>query len=680
MEVYKIINKRLITNCEYCNAPKDILKIFVEPIISRKSSQDISQLEKKDKLEVNEILELSKNIIFLGRKESGKTTLINYLILKNLKKYIYDEKIPVYITGSELEKNTFKLEKSIFYHLNNLNFDECSIREVKEFLQAGTFIIFIDDINLKKSKEKIEEIQKLYPINQFILSVKEEYGELELDLKKEIDKLNFEKEILYIGSLDGIKVRELSLKWLQLEEIENSKVEGLLKNIQKIGIPMTPQIVSLLLWINEKQIRYNPVNKASILQVFFDIILEKLNFDKMFEKIDFDEKLNYLSFIATEMRKDNKRSYPITLFEEKSIEHLKALKVANIEISTFVKYFIDRGILIKLDEKVGFKYESFYEFFIAKKMSEDDSYRDEILIETEYYLMPEEIEYYSGIRRESTVVLEKLNSYLNNITGEIKEESLNEYVFKIKPLHPQNEKILEEEEMNANANEIIRLPFKEQIRWGYNKKEQSKEESFKNRYMSTLKLLSCTFRNCTLTKDVELREKIYFNLLKNYSILLITANKEFDKESTKIIEADFFKFFTTAVLTEFASDTLISDRLEMFLKESKKSKIKVIEFLSIIMLLDGQFEDCLIDVEKYIESEKNILFLEVIKLKLYKYLMLRNCLKNPEKEKVKSILKKIMYKLEKISTKRVGYSYNMSKKEQISKVINKNIALLEKRK
>lgn len=661
----EIVNKKLISNFESCNAPKNIFEIFVEPNLSTKIKKNIIPSKKDDIEKISDLINENQNLIIIGRKESGKTTIINYMILKILKENIYDEKIPIYLEGKKIKKEK-KIEKLIHRQLINLEYYEMNPNEIKKELEMGKFIIFIDDLELE-SKIEIEEIIKKYPSNRYIFTMTEEYGKLEPTKNEEINIDNFKKKMIYIYPFDRKKTKELTLKWCKIKEVENIRVEGLLKNIRRMGIPLTPNIISLLLWINDKQIRYNPVNKASILQVFFDIVLEKMNFERMFEKIDFDEKMNYLSYIACEMRSENKKNYDIVTFEQKSNQHLKDLKITNIEVSNFIDYFIKKGILIKIEDKIGFKYESFYEYFIAKKMSENDEYRDEILKEENYYLMPEEIEYYSGIRRENTTALIKINEYLSKLMGNIEKE-INNYNFKFNLLVAQDEEFLEEKNIDKNINSFLESPFEEKVRLGYKeKKVQIRENNTSQKYYITLKLLSNIFRNCTLTKDKELREKIYTNLLKNYASLLITFDENLEK--INIEEKDFFKFLISILLTEFMSDSLVSERLEEFIEESKESKIKIIKFLSNIMLLDGQFENSLDDVSKYVNEEKNILFLEIIRFKLYKYLIYRNCLNIEEKEKVKNILRKIMRKTTKGFNKN-----NVFIKQRIENKIEKEIS------
>ena len=680
-------SKKLLSNSTLCDAPKKIEAIFVEPTFSLKSQSetllkengiiDSKEKEKEKKIYIKDVLKNKENYVFLGEKESGKTTLINYMILKLLKQNIDDKIIPIYFRG-----DTFKTNKNftneILKYLVTAGAKNVDYHDVEKLLEEGRFSIFIDDFNIDSSAklDEIEEKIKKYPNNKFLIFIKNNYGFIDLNIEKKINELNFPKTLLYTKGFNKKQIKELTLKWKKQKEIDNQNINKLIKNIDKIGVARTPHILSLILLVTENRSNFLPENKALLLDVFFDILLEKMNFNTIFGSINYNTKINYLSYVARLMKERKKKEFPRNILELETLTYANNLNLQLDKVSEFVDQFIKRGIFYEEDKKISFKYQSFYEFFIAKQKTESDSFREIIFNEETYFCTPEEIEYYSGLKSGNSYSLEKIFGYLNSKIN-IDEQKIKEYEFNIQKVQFSTEKILEKvEENKSNSDELIQEEEIE-IKPRYSKEclERNENEISNNeKYIITLKLLSNIFRNCYLVENKELRQKVFDTLILNYSYLLMEIDTKFKNSilNDEKIE-EFIRIIICTLFSEYFIDNLASEKIILFLKDKLKEKKKnsrIALFILQILYLNSFVEESLEESLNYVEFENNILFLGILQLNLLKYYFSKKCSDN-EVELLKKVLKKI-YMKKHLENKKKNNNYIPRKnlEAQISEKVN----------
>jgi len=101
------INGHLISHSTETSAPKTIDEIFVMPNISVKNEYDT---EKDDKLisEISELIISDKNFILFGTKESGKTILLDKLLLDSIECNKKCHQIPVVFDFREFKSEIQK--------------------------------------------------------------------------------------------------------------------------------------------------------------------------------------------------------------------------------------------------------------------------------------------------------------------------------------------------------------------------------------------------------------------------------------------------------------------------------------------------------------------------------------------------------------------------------------------
>ena len=119
-------------------APRSLNQIFVHPKLSDKPillndiDDDLSLVH------LSELLTLDKNVLIIGDKETGKSTLLNKLFIEASNLFTKYQRLPVEIDFSELKKKDFK--PLIHNFLNEPNH-----AEISEMLEEGKILLLIDN-------------------------------------------------------------------------------------------------------------------------------------------------------------------------------------------------------------------------------------------------------------------------------------------------------------------------------------------------------------------------------------------------------------------------------------------------------------------------------------------------------------------------------------------------------
>lgn len=407
--VAQAFNEQLLPAiAEQSIAPRELEKVFVEPLLATKSEYEMS-LERRRRDEIiktlDEILKSERNILFIARKESGKTTLLNYICTRYLETDTFEQvRIPLLINHKRLPKGKDKIKKAIFNYIPNLELGP----DLEDNLKQGDCIILVDDLDLRNRKalNSLVEFIKDHCLNRYIFAVNEDLlAEIEFDKPPD---LGVEYDRVYIHSFRRKQIRGLVNKWFH-EFLTDTKVEELsdmiLSCLLEIRMPSTPLIISLLLLIMEQQPDYIPINKASLLENLIEMFLEKMKPLNRLEVnglggVDYRDKEHFLSHIAHYMVR--KQNYRIDVDEfKRETRHYFESSGLTIPggIRAFINYFIRRGILAQDSGQIYFRFKCFCEFFIAKYMIENKDFYEEVLGEDSYLAFANEIDYMTGLQR-----------------------------------------------------------------------------------------------------------------------------------------------------------------------------------------------------------------------------------------------------------------------------------------
>lgn len=412
------INGHLISYSTETSAPKTIDEIFVMPNISIKNEYDA---EKDDKLvsDISEIIISDKNFILFGTKESGKTILLDKILLDSIECNKRCHQIPVVFDFREFKS---EIQKEI------KDFWGKSADETRKIIQDNNILLLIDNISFddedKYKLKKLAAFLKEYKNVRFIATYQQLFDDdfpVNLEL---VSLLEFEK--LTIKQFKSKQIRLLIRKWFPNSDKYDTpkKMETLTNAFLSLNLPRTPFAVSMFLWIIEKQENYKPINNSTLIENFIEKLLNKHDEkEALREKFGYENKLWILSEIAYKMLNDENVDYslPYAAFVTYVDTYLNAKRFEDFETSKIVTLLLESGIFLKENGNVRFRFSCFFEFFLVKRMENDDKFKEYVLLDTNYLNFINEIDYYTGLNRGDSKLLKLITQRLDSEFKELSD-------------------------------------------------------------------------------------------------------------------------------------------------------------------------------------------------------------------------------------------------------------------
>src|SRR5699024_5421953 len=95
----------------------------------------------------------------------------------------------------------------------------------------------------------------------------------------------------------------------------------------------------------------------------------------------------------------------------------------SLQKSKFDQLFFDKGVLLKKDNKVYFRYKSIQEYYLAKAVLQSPSVFEDIMSRDKYYKHTNVISFYTGMKRDELYVVnflkEQLTKELSPLMGKV---------------------------------------------------------------------------------------------------------------------------------------------------------------------------------------------------------------------------------------------------------------------
>ncbi|WP_345239581.1 metallophosphoesterase [Pontibacillus salipaludis] len=536
------INKALLSVSSDSFAPKEMNDIFVSPLLttlSENTAKVNDEFLNKEDIKLEEIINSNENIMFIGKKEIGKSTLLNFICL-TLLNMVEDVVIPVVINFNDLQKGKNVFNKAINSYLLNYMDD---VINLEKNLVEGNFVILIDDLNIneKKNIQKLQEFSRKYPNNRFIVSMNENIMQT-LSIEN-LPELGFDYEEYYINSFRRGQIRSLIQNWYVTKEFdEDFLLNKIMLTFNSIGLPRTPMAVSLMLWALEKEKNFIPVNEATLIENFIQTLLEKLNpEDSKYENTGYSTKQDFLTYLAVQMLDEQKYYFENNEFEELFTSYFvsKGLDVDHDLKETFFY----KGILLRSENKVYFRFRSFFEYFLSLAM-EDIRIYEFITSEENYLNFKNEITFYAGLDQKNKsydllkIVEGRLIESFEDIDREIDiDEIVNMPIKELFSDSIEKDEVkerLQESKLNSEEKDAILDPSSD--------KEDShlidkNADDFQEVFIKNLELYSNILKNCELL-DINPKEQALALSIDKYckltgALYQVLYHQVFEDKSTE---------------------------------------------------------------------------------------------------------------------------------------------------
>ncbi len=375
----------------------------------------------------DQIIESNKNLILHGRQESGKTTLLQQITISMLEKINTSEEdpiIPFIIDFKDLRAG----ESPVIRAISRSLICELDGITVKSISEEGLALIIVDDFEFE-SKDKLKILADFileYPHNRFILStttnltqeIASALGEhWEADTET---MLSFEH--VFIQPLSRNNIRDIVKKWDVSEKLgrHEETIKRISDELRSMQISPTAVNSTILLSIYQSQKNFQPVNRANLIEMFVEHVLEKRSpAEALRATYDFKTKIFLLSHLAEFMARND--LYKIQYGEiNKKIQGFLDDVGFEANADDFVELFLTARVLYKdSEEYVSFRYGAFTEYFIASQMKDNPVFREWVLDESRYLSFINEIQYYAGLERRDANLLEMISERFSQLSNEM---------------------------------------------------------------------------------------------------------------------------------------------------------------------------------------------------------------------------------------------------------------------
>lgn len=663
------INTTLVIHGTDSIAPRDLNSIFVLPRLTDQPTMINDLVEDSHLFTIDEIISISNNVLIIGDKESGKTTLMHKIFIEASNNYSKYQTIPVELDFSQLRKKEIKgIVKSFL--------NEPDYKEIDSLLTNGEISLIIDNYEENNgSTENTHAINRLikfindYPSVKIILSTSLSIDSLLLSEsglfgKKSENEKNKEFKPMFIGNVGVNEFKELAIRWFKKKDHEwlQNNIEKLIKVFEILRIPRTFFAVSLFLWIVEKQENYKPVNKASLVQQFLLYILEGLRIENAKAgAYNFDKKIEILTELALDMYRNGN---PETNYSRKETEAVKCLQdhfdlnqLKRFSASEKLREFIDKGIL-KMDTEfnVRFRYEAFFQYFLSLNIDKDKDLKNEVFSEGSFLSFIDELDYYTGRKRDDIDTLKMVISRLKESFEEMDkfiDDNVDKYFpnesFILKHIKPQSfisdarkNKLTEDEVDEALGVQMEMLPVDDSIK-------VKQTVNYKAKFYRVLELAARVLKNSENIKNPQLINEsldLIVNRAAKYGIFMqsiVSHNIVNNKDIELPLPPEFFITLAPIINQVMLLNWLGTDFLEVPFENKINRYLKTTSdlseyelYLTGFLYTDMKMHDYINYLHKIVNKIENKFIAELCFMKVFLYYMFRpeNSILIPHFEKI----------------------------------------------
>jgi hypothetical protein len=366
-------------------------------------------------------------LIIFGTKESGKTILLDKVLIEITSKIEDYQKLPVQIDFEDI--GTKRIETIISRYL------KIGILEIPDYINNHTVLLLIDNLNFAKANlHNLNLLEKFLTENPSVQVIATSPQLYEEEFPLEVLELSFYSNFRYatIKSFNIKEIRALMENWFANNDNFNkpTKLDSLLHVLLALNLPRSPLAISMFLWVLEQQENYKPVNHATMLENFIERIFKKQSKIEIYSDVfDYKNKERLLTEIAFHMLNMDMDNYKLSFAELIDFvnNYLKAKRFEDFSTEAIINHFFDKGLLVKdydgAETFIRFRFTCFFQYFLTKKMDFDAEFRDFVLSEDQFLKFNNEIDYFTGLKRDQSEILKIVVDRMNEAFKDILDET-----------------------------------------------------------------------------------------------------------------------------------------------------------------------------------------------------------------------------------------------------------------
>ena len=642
-------NSKLLSFSASDVAPKHLSSIFVEPPLARKSEKNLvarKNVNENNDAEFVNLQTLSQekiDILFVGKRESGKSTLLNHVAVNMFMEFHGNARIGLLIDISTLSKLTIA---SILTQAIEFLDNEITKKDLITLLENGEALVILDSFNIHNPTHRrvVEELREKYPKPRYILATNEEVQD-DLSLG-DIPELKNNPTTIYIHSFKRKQTKELVAKWFGIHDQHSEEKFALIKKLlQRLNVPETPFLVSVLLWVIEQQPSAKLINQASAIEALIYGLLEKFTESKSRSSYDSNIQSHFLTELSTMMDEDNIEWIESNDFELFVSSYFKKRGLA-VPSRGFTDELLRKGLLYESNQKITFKFDCFRAYFLANKLAENNKKLEKVLTPNLIAKYTTELDLLTGLHRDRKEILISARNCCKQLLPNSEFEadlSLFETHGKVRGIFNQEETLtkIEDDILNTTLDESDRAKYIEEAE--VPSKASVDHDHARARYptaplssqmhfIGALKVYSNILRNSELIDDVALKKSCLNDALTLWAKIIISTTEFLNKTSLNDLPEDLparfgalnseqFRDFVRLMIPQLVSslmvESLATPKLESFIIDETTNDSQCIRFLSTMLAIENLNRQSIQAIQKLLkENSSNNIVLQAIFIRL----------------------------------------------------------------
>lgn len=409
-----------VSNVAAGRAIKKFDESFIIPTLSKYSEYEKETMfdENMDvddeNISMESICNEKENILLLGKKEIGKTTMLHYITKYCISNFNTLKTFPIIINTLYADfsgKNPMLRASHKFLVEYCDNSESFSIDDVETLLLAGLCTVMLDNFETlgEGALQKVNDFLLKYPNNKFIFAEKEDVS---ARCMRDADVIpECEYTTVHICSLTKNQIRAIASQNV-VKEDESSFVDKIMLCFKKTTLPKTPFVLSLIISLCDTP-EFAPVNEAVVMEQFMEYLLEKSSPTEAYSTtFDFRVKEDFLIYLVSYMNEKNQFYLSSNEFDD-ILREYHCSKGFTIRETGFDKLFLNKGVLIQTELIVTFRYKCMIEYYLAKKAAQSQEFLEYILSDKNYLNYSDALLYYTGLNRRNMQIIDVLHGKLH---------------------------------------------------------------------------------------------------------------------------------------------------------------------------------------------------------------------------------------------------------------------------
>lgn len=380
----------------------------VPPLVEGRTNTVEGEATDAHELSVDHFLTRKDNVVVIGRRHSGKTTLAYYAAFMLAYGPGMSPQIPVVIDTRNFKFNAY----SIRGQLGELYERSLTNSEAEECAKEGIFTLLFDNCSSDEDLlAKISYFSANYPKCRCIVFASPNMDGVSPDRLFNENLPDFTK--VHIGALTRGKIRALARQWSNGDRDGNATYEAVINQLVRDGLPRTPYMVSLLIWAIQQKKEMVKINEALLLQNMMDHLLGKADFrlsarkalNPVGKEITLQNFAHFIRGKSSVVDENEATEFLISFFKKKALPFIGA---------DVLDKLIQQGILQRRNGNVAFKYEAFEEYFYAKHLLNNVGELGLVLDGLNFLNFRRELELLAGLRPENSDLIHAIEKVLDS--------------------------------------------------------------------------------------------------------------------------------------------------------------------------------------------------------------------------------------------------------------------------